>query len=99
MTIFPVVTLGLLITPPVAAVKALSTSSLTSEATPGPPPRAAAATASAATMTEAGRGGTGSDLEGLQLNEVEHYFLLLFVLGRRQNGPCILPKTRHPSKF
>ena len=53
MTILPPVTLGLLIMPPVE-VMALSTSLLTSFLA------AAAATASAATITEAGRGGTGS---------------------------------------
>ena len=67
ITILPLVTLGLAITPPPATVRALRTSSLTSVGwlTPAPPLAAAAATASAATMTEAGKGGTGSDLEGL----------------------------------
>ena len=53
MTILPPVTLGLLMIPPVE-VMALRTSLLTSFLA------AAAATASAATMTEAGKGGTGS---------------------------------------
>ena len=63
-TTLPVpVTLGLVITPG-ADVKALITSSLTSLVPPACL-AAAAATASAATMTEAGKGGTGSDLDCL----------------------------------